>query len=110
MSTSAAEALGKMAANGREGAIDIMTEAFRGGGQEMKRTICRVLADIPGSGALELLLEAVRDADPGIRTFAAHSLINREEPEAASVLAETAERDNDRFVRETVRSLLETRR
>jgi HEAT repeat protein len=110
MKTSAAEALGKMAVRGHESALGIMVEVFRDGGKEMKQSICRILGSIPGAGAFALLFEAARDDDPGIRTFAAHALAQRDEPEAVSLLAEAAEKDTDRVVRETARSLLETRR
>lgn len=109
MKTSVIDALGTMATGGHEEVLDILKDVYTDGGLEIKRSVCRVLGNIRSSKVLNLLMEAVRDKDPGVRTFAVQALAERKEPEAVKILTETAESDTDKLVRETARTLLEMR-
>ncbi len=109
MRTSGLEALGRMAAEGSEIALGMIREQFETGTVEMKRSICRLLGKIAGTGAFDLLKVALTDSDPGIRIFAVHALAQREEAVIPEILNEAAEKDQDKQVRETIRSALEGR-
>ena len=109
MKTSVIDALGTMAARGHEEVLDILKDVYAEGGLEIKRSVCRILGGIQGPRVLDLLKEAVRDNDPGVRTFAVQALAERKEQEAVKILTETAESDTDKLVRETARTLLEIR-
>ncbi|UCF88055.1 MAG: HEAT repeat domain-containing protein, partial [bacterium] len=110
MQTSALEALGQMAASGSEGALDKLARQFEAGALEMRRSICRLLAGVGGAKAFDLLLKALKDADPGIRTFAVHALAQRPEDQVRKILDPVGENDPDKQVREAVRSVLEGRK
>jgi len=110
MKTSVVDALGKMASGGKENALDILGEICQSAGLELKRSVCRILGGIQSPKALDLLLKAMLDEDPGIRAFAARGLALKSEPEARKALTNAAASDPDRHVRETARSLIGTRR
>ncbi len=107
--TSVIEALGRRGARGFEDAVDILEQLFRDETVEIKRSICRAAAQIKGDQSFDLLLEAVQDADPGVRTFAAQGLALKEDEASIAVLRGLARDDPDRVVRDTARSLLDSR-
>lgn len=107
ITTSVVDALGRMAAAGTEEALGTLEESYTTGSVEVRRSICRALSGVPGKRALDLLLRALGDEDPGIRGFAAHSLAGREEAGVRAMLEEVMEKDPDRNVRGAVRSILE---
>ena len=108
MQTSVIDALGLMAASGKEGAIGILERIFEDGTVEAKRSVCRILGKVDDKGARDLILKAVNDEDPGIRTFAAHALAEKGGASSVAVLHEMAQNDPDRAVRESVRAIVET--
>ncbi len=110
MRTSVVDALGRMAAAGGKGALDLLLAQYEGGTLEIRRSVCRILGKAPQEEALQLLIRASTAEDPSIRTFACHSLSQRQEAQALEALREAAEKDPDRQVRETVRTLLEARK
>jgi len=110
MQTSALDALGRMAASGNDDPLEILTEQFETGTLEMKRSICRLLGKIGGPKAFELLLRALEDDDPSIRIFAVHALSPRPEAGISDVLQKAGEKESDKQVRETIRSVMEGRK
>lgn len=110
MQTSALDALGRMAASGSGKALDMLAEEFGAGALEMRRSICRLLGRIGGPRAFDLLIEALEDGDPSIRTFAVHALAQRTEVKVPQILRSVGEKDPDKQVREAVRSVLEGRK
>jgi HEAT repeat protein len=109
MQTSVIDALGLMAVSGKKSAIGILERIFDSGTVEVKRSVCRILGKIDGEEARALIMKAVNDEDPGIRTFAAHALAERGGDRSAAVLQEMAKSDPDKAVREAVRVIVETR-
>lgn len=107
--TSVIDALGLMAGRGAEEALVIMGDAFDESPMEIRRAICRVLGNIEGKGAYELLVKATGDDEPSIRTFAVHALAEREEPGITDLLESLAEDDPVKAVRDTARSILGAR-
>lgn len=106
--TSVVEALGRRGSRGYGDAVDLLAEIFAEESVEIKRSICRSMAQIPGDRSFSFLLEAVRDSDSTVRTFAVQALAAREDRAAAEVLRDLAENDPDRIVRDTARSLSDT--
>jgi HEAT repeat protein len=109
MQTSVIDALGLMAVSGKKSAIGILERIFDSGTVEVKRSVCRILGKIDGEEARALIMKAVNDEDPGIRTFAAHALAESGGDSSAAVLQEMAQSDPDKAVREAVRVIVETR-
>lgn len=107
--TSVVEALGQRGAEGHENVMDILEDAFKKEVVEIRRSICRVLGRVPGERSLALLLQATRDDDASVRIFAAHSLVDNEDEGTLQTLMDMAESDSDRTVRDTIRSLMESR-
>ena len=108
MKMSVVDALGKMASGGKEKALDILGDVSKSGSLELKRSVCGILGGIESPKALDLLLKAILDDDPGIRIFAVQALARKEDPAARKALADAAGSDPDRHVRETARSHLVT--
>jgi HEAT repeat protein len=107
--TSVVEALGQRSAEGHEEVIDILEDAFTKEVVEIRRSICRVLGKVPGKRSLTLLLQATRDDDASVRIFAAHSIMDLGDEGALQTLMDMVESDSDRTVRDTIRSLMESR-
>jgi len=109
MQASALDALGRMAASGKDNALEMLAEHFEAGALEMRRSICRLLGRIEGNRAFELLLKALEDDDPSMRVFAVHALSQRGEGRIPEVLQKAGESDPEKQVREAIRSVLEDR-
>ncbi len=108
--TSVVEALGRLAERGRQGALPLLEAAFGGGSTEIRRAVCRTLAKVHDPRVVEALLKAATDEDPTVRIFAAHALAEHPDQRAQSAIAQMAERDPVKAVRDAVRSLKATDR
>lgn len=104
------EALGRRGARGFQDAVELMEDAFREESVEMKRSICRAMAQIPGDRSFQLLLDALRDADASVRAFAVQAIASVDNKAVIDVLRDLSENDPDRIVRDTARSLTEGRK
>ena len=107
LQTSIIDALGHMAASGKEGALDILETVFEQGSVDTRRSICRILGKVENTQAIEIILKALKDEDPSIRTFAAHAFAETGSDRSMEVLGEMARSDPDKTVRQAVRALLE---
>ncbi|TNF50827.1 hypothetical protein EP232_00145 [bacterium] len=107
--TSVVEALGQRGAQGHEEVMNILEEAFTKEVVEIRRSICRVLGKVPGKRSLALLIQATGDEDTSIRIFAAQSLVDRGDEDTLKILRGLSESDPDKTVRDTIRSLIDSR-
>jgi HEAT repeat protein len=109
ITTSVVDALGSMASRDVDEAMEILEEVYRDSSLEIRRSICRALSGVASEAAFDLLLKALKDEDPSIRSFAAHALAGRDEAGIRSILEELMETDSDPMVRTSIRSMLEGR-
>jgi HEAT repeat protein len=107
--TTVVEALGQRVADGHEDVMDILEDAFAREAVEIRRSICRVLGRVSGKRSLAVLVRAAGDEDASVRIFAAHSLMDRPDAEVFEILRGLADSDPDRTVRDTIRSLMDSR-
>jgi HEAT repeat protein len=107
MQASVVDALGQMAASGKEGALEILERIFDDGAVETRRSVCRILGKVDDSRVHNLIMKGIGDEDPTIRTFAAHALARRGGDQGLEVLQEMAQNDTDRTVRDSVRAIVE---
>ncbi|MDT8395459.1 MAG: HEAT repeat domain-containing protein [bacterium] len=107
MQTSVVDALGQMAGSGKPGAIGMLERVFDEGTVETRRSVCHILGRVSDSRAYDLIVKAVHDEDPSIRTFAAHALGQQGGEDAAEILRKMAQSDPDRNVRDSVRNIVE---
>ncbi len=107
--TTVVEALGQRVADGHEDVMAILEDAFAREAVEIRRSICRVLGRVSGERSLAVLVRAAADEDASVRIFAAHSLVDRADAEVFEILRGLADSDPDRTVRDTIRSLMDSR-
>jgi HEAT repeat protein len=107
MQASVVDALARMAATGKESALGILERIFDDGSVETRRSVCRILGKVDDNRAHGLIMRAIGDEDPTVRTFAAHALARRGGDQALEVLREMAQNDTDKTVRDSVRAIVE---
>ncbi len=107
MQASVVDALARMAATGKESALGILERIFDDGSVEARRSVCRILGKVDDNRAHDLIMKAIGDEDPTVRTFAAHALARRGGDQALEVLREMAQNDTDKTVRDSVRAIVE---
>ncbi len=106
----AVEVLGRRAARGEIAALVMLGRVFARLSLVAAQAACRAAGGIPGGEALRLVRAASSRPEAMVRMFAAYTLAARPEDEARRRLAEMAEDDPDRGVRDAARSLVGGRR